>query len=800
MLVSVSWLKKYVRIPVDAKTLAADLTMTGLNVERVESRGVSLEHVVAGRVLEKARHPNADRLSCCRVEVGPNDVRDIVCGAPNVAAGQLVLVALPGAQLPNGMAIKRSKIRGIVSDGMICSEIELGIGEDASGIIALAGDHAPGTPVAAVFGGSDEVLEIEVTANRGDLLCHLGVAREAAAIYKTPLELPVDLRREPAAGGKPDFEIEIEDKNDCARYFGRRVSGVRVGPSPEWLVKSLEAVGLQSVNNVVDVSNYVMMELGQPLHAFDYRRLDGGVIKVRRARPGEKLLALDGKSYELGRSVLVIADKDRPVALAGIMGGEESAVHPETTEILIESANFHPTVVRRGRKAVALSTDASYRFERGVDREMCRAAADRAAGLICEVAGGTVGPWVDNYPSPGERRIVTIRERNTQRILGAPVAAEEIAGLLERFGFEVRGKGEDAVNVVVPSHRPDVVEEIDLIEEVARLYGYDRIGTGWPFRCTTFAVVDGFDQFAESVADYLAGRGFTEIRATAFTDGRELEDFGWNSGDVRARPIPIRNPLNANQRYLRTSLLPGMLDTVRRNADYGAKRLRLFQTGPVFLAPEGPTKLPEEGTVLALVMSQPEGTDFWMNPKTTAGVFDIKAEVEALLRTMKMDPSSGLSYAFDAPTGEFSYSTKEGALVEGGVVSETVAERCGIEQPVWFATFDLSKCYELKGCQGRLKALPEYPASRRDLSLVARPGSGYGEIEKALVKNAGPLLESAMVFDVYRGDNIPRGYTAYGVRLSFRAPDRTLRDEEIDRIIDKVVTTLKNELGVELRS
>jgi phenylalanyl-tRNA synthetase beta chain len=800
MLVSVSWLKKYVRIPVDAKTLAADLTMTGLNVERVESRGVTLEHVVAGRVLEKARHPNADRLSCCRVEVGPDDVRDIVCGAPNVAAGQLVLVALPGAQLPNGIAIKRSKIRGIVSDGMICSEIELGLGEDASGIIVLAGDHAPGTPAAEVLGGSDEVLEIEVTANRGDLLCHVGVAREAAAIYRTPLELPVDLGREPAATGKPDFEIEIEDSNDCARYVGRRVSGVRVGPSPEWLVKSLEAIGLQSVNNVVDVSNYVMMELGQPLHAFDFRRLDGGAIKVRRAKPGEKLRALDGKMYELGRSVLVIADKEKPVALAGIMGGEESAVHPETTEILIESANFHPTVVRRGRKAVALSTDASYRFERGVDGKICRAAADRAAELICEVTGGTLGPWIDQYPSPGERRVVTIRERSTQRILGAPVTAEEIAGLLDRLAFEVRGKSDDAVEVLVPSHRADVVEEIDLIEEVARLYGYDRIGTGSPYRCTTFAVVDGFDQFSEAVADYLAARGFTEIRASAFTDGRELENFGWNSANVRARPIPIRNPLNANQRYLRTSLLPGMVDTVRRNADYGTKKLRLFQAGAVFLAPEGPTKLPEERMVLSLVLSQPEGTDFWANAKTSVDIFDIKAEVEALLRTMKVEPSAGLLYSFDTPTGEFSYATKEGALVEGGVVSEAVAERYGIEQPVWFATCDLSKCYELRGFQGRFKELPGYPASRRDLSLVARPGAGYGEIEKALVKSAGPLLESAVAFDVYRGDNIPRGHTAYGVRLSFRAPDRTLRDEEIDRIIDKVVTTLKNELGVELRS
>jgi phenylalanyl-tRNA synthetase beta chain len=800
MLVSLSWLKKYVPIAVDSKSLADDLTMAGLNVERIERRGVALEHVVVGKVLEKSGHPNADRLSWCRVEVGSGDVREIVCGAPNVAAGQFVLVALPGAQLPNGMSIKRSKIRGVVSDGMICSEIELGVGEDASGIMVLEGEPTVGTPATGVLGGADEILEVEVTPNRGDLLCHVGVAREAAAIYRIPLEFPVVRIGDADSSAKPDFQIEIEDKNDCARYVGRRVSGVRVGPSPAWLVKSLELVGMQSVNNVVDVANYVMMELGQPLHAFDYRRLDGGEIKVRRAKPGEKLLGLDAKTYELDRAVLVIADKEKPVALAGIMGGEESAVHQDTTEILIESANFHPTVVRRGRKKLSLSTEASYRFERGVDKERCRLAADRAAGLIVEIAGGTTGPVVDSYPWPGEQKVLTIREKNTQRILGAPVSNDEIAGLLERLGFETRKKTDDTVTVCVPSHRLDVTEEIDLVEEAARLYGYDRVGTGRGFRCTAFGVVDELDEFVEGVSEYLAARGFLEIRGTAFTDGRELEDFGWPSDDPRTRPIPIRNPLNANQRYLRTSLVPGMIDTVRRNADYGAKQMKLFQIGPVFLAPEGLTKLPEEKTVLTLVMSQPEGAVFWLNGRSSLGLFDIKGEVEAALRAMRIEPSSVLSYVFDAPTGEFTYGTKEGPVVDGGVVSEKVAERRGIDQPVWFATLELAKCYDIRSPQGKLKAMPEYPASRRDLSLVAQAGVVYGEIEKALVKHAGPLLESVVVFDVYRGDKLPEGRTAYGVRLSFRAGDRTLRDEEVDRIIEKVVTKLKNELAVELRS
>ena len=800
MLVSVSWLNKYVAVPVDTKTLVEDLTMTGLNVERVERRGLSIDHLVVGKVVEKARHPNADRLSCCRVQVGPDDIRDIVCGAPNVDAGQYVAVALVGAELPNGMKIKRSKIRGVTSDGMICSETELGIGDDASGIIVLKGDYEVGIPAGNVLAEPDEILEIEITANRGDLLCHLGVAREIAAIYRTPLQWPEVKGRGAGGSTKPDFEIEIEDGSDCARYVGQRVSRVRVAPSPGWLVKSLEAVGVQSVNNIVDVSNYVMMEMGQPLHAFDFRRIGGGEINVRRAKPGEKLLALDGKTYELDRTALVIADDKQPMALAGIIGGEQSAVHPDTTEILIESASFQPTAVRKGRKALGVSTEASYRFERGVDRDLCLKAADRAARLICEVAGGEAGAVVDNYRVPFEERSLAIREANTRRILGSAVSSEDIAGLLERLGFEVREKTDETVTVRVPSHRADVVEEIDLIEEVARLYGYDRIGTGWGFRCTTFAQADEFDQFIESVSDYLAARGFNEVVASAFTDGRELDDFGWSADDPRSRPITIRNPLNANHRYLRTSLVPGMLDIVRRNIDQGTKRIRFCQVGRVFLAPGGVTQLPDERTILTLAVSEPEGADFWRNSKSSLDLFEIKGELEAMLRAFRVDFGPGICYDFDAATGRFTYATKEGVLVEGSVVTEKVAERYGFEQAVWLASVDVARFYELRTRQGKPKPLPEYPVSRRDLSLVTPRGVEYREIEKALVKYSGALLESAVVFDVYRGEKIAKGHTAYGVRLSFRAPDRTLRDEEIEETIVKVVTKLKSELGVELRS
>jgi phenylalanyl-tRNA synthetase beta chain len=800
MLISLSWLKKYVRVPVETKTLAEDLTMAGLNVERVDRRGLSVDHLVVGKVLEKARHPNADRLSWCRVQVGANDVRDVVCGAPNVGEGQYVPVALPGAVLPNGMEIKRTKIRGVTSDGMICSETELGIGDDASGIIVLEGEHEVGTPAAGILSAGDEILEIEITPNRPDLLCHIGVAREVAALYRVALEWPTGEEAVAAVGTKPDFEISIEDATDCARYVGKRVHGVRVGRSPEWLVKSLEAVGVQSINNVVDATNYVMMEVGQPLHAFDFKKLEGGKILVRRAKPGERLAALDGRAYELGAQVLAIADDNRPVAVAGVIGGEDTGVGQETTEILIESANFHPTLVRRGRKALGLSTEASYRFERGVDRTRCLWAAERAAALICQLGGGSAGSVVDDYPAAPEKKAIAIRESSARRILGTSVSTEDIGSYLERLEFSVLDKREEAVTVEVPAHRLDVTEEIDLIEEVARLHGYDRVGAGRGFRCTTYGQPDDFDQFVESVADYLAARGFTEIIGSAFTDGRELADMGWEASDPRSRPIPILNPLNANHRYMRTSLVPGMLDIVRRNLDHGTKRIKFYQMGTVFLAPRGVTQLPEEPLMLTLVMSRPEGTDFWRNSKASLDLFDIKGEVEALLTVLKIALGSDVTYDFDERTHDFRQKTHDGILVEGGVVGDELAERHGFDQPVWHATIDLTMCYDEKGRAGKLRPLSEYPVSWRDLSLVTPPGVAYSAVEKALVKHAGPLLESLTVFDVYRGEKIARGHVGYGVRLNFRAPDRTLRDGEIDQVIDRVLMKLKSELGVELRS
>ncbi len=791
MLVSYSWLKKYVDIPVDADRFVHDLTMLGLKVEGVESHGVDDERVVVGEVQAVAQHPDADRLRVCTVTTGGEPV-EIVCGAANVAAGQRVPVATIGAKLPNGLKIKKSKLRGVTSHGMICSEAELGVADEADGIMVLPADSPVGTPVKELL-GADLIMDVEITPNRPDQLGHVGVARETAALYDGVLKRPLPPNFD---AGAPDFSIEIDNADDCYRYVGRLVRGVTVGPSPQWLKRALESVGVNSINNVVDVTNYVMMESGQPLHAFDQARLKGR-IGVRRARAGETLVALNEEKYTFTPQNLLITDDDEPVAVAGVIGGNPTAVTTQTKDIFLECAAFNPRVIREGRKLMAISTDASYRFERGSDREICRQAADRATELLCEICGGTAGPVLDEFPTPWKERRVTITKAKTRRLIGVGLGVPEIRGLLERLQFEtVSASGEDVV-VRVPSWRADIIEEADLIEEVARLYGYDRIGTTWRFRTSTFAQIDPFDQLCDQTSDHLVARGFSDIMISSFTDGTEVDLCDWPADDVRAKPIKVKNPLTTFHEYLRTSLLPGAAQVVRHNFVHGQRTLKLFSIGKVFLPTEG-VALPNEPTHLIVMITQPNAQEFWREARRTSDLSDVKAEVEVLIQCAGIDPQTA-EYSFDPRTGAFTYEVDGENLAEGGIVPRGLAELHGFEQPVWFAIVDLETIFSKQDTVQTFKSMSDFPASKRDLSLVAPVGVDYLRVEKTLVKHAGRLLESVQVFDVFRGESIGNN-TAYGVRLVFRADDKTLTDDEIDGVVNRIVRKLQAELDVTLRS
>jgi phenylalanyl-tRNA synthetase beta chain len=799
MNVSLSWLRRYVDIQVDAATLAHDLTMHGIKVERLTSSGLTERLVVVGHVLEAKPHPEADRLRVCRVDVGQGEALEIVCGASNVATGQRVAVALVGAKLPNGVKLRKSKIRGVVSNGMICSEVELGLGTESSGIMVLDPDAPLGIPLADVLGKTEAVLELEVTPNRPDQLSHIGVAREIAALYRTSLRLP---EATPPAESPDDTDVEvaIDDPADCYRFVARVIHGVSVKPSPAWLKSALERVGIHSVNNIVDVTNYVMMETGQPLHGYDLNALPSAHMGVRRGRRGERLDALDGTSYEIDDTHLIITAHDEAVGVAGVIGGMPTRIADATTDILLEAAAFDPKTVRRTRKALNVSTDASYRFERGSDRDACRRASDRATALIIEVAGGQAGKLVDAFPSPRQPRSVTLRRATVRRLLGENLSADAIAEILGRLAFDLVGADAETVTVSVPSFRWDIDEEADLVEEVARVYGYENIGKGWKYRVTVPSAPDRFDRFVDRLSEHLVARGHTEILTTSFSDGREQQWFAWAESDPRSRALAIKNPLSSNHAQMRTHLLPGALDVVAHNVARGRRELYLFSVGRVFIPTAAEEALPDEPTQILVVRTRPEGTAFWRAPATPVDFFEIKAEVESLLATHAPESFAEFGYEFEPSHGAFRYSDRRRAVVEGGIVPARAARDLDLAQPVWYAVIDVSALFEHTSATPAFRPFSEFPASRRDLSLVAPSGIAWAQIEKHVVKVGGRLLESAHVFDVYRGGTLGEGRTAYGVRLAFRSNESTLTDAEVDALIAKLVSKLESELGVTLRS
>lgn len=797
MIVSLSWLRQYVDIPVDAATLAADLTMHGIKVERLVAAGLTERAVVVGHVLEAKPHPDADRLRVCRVDVGEGEPLEIVCGAPNVAAGQRVAVALIGAKLPNGVKIRKSKIRGVASNGMICSQVELGLGAESGGIMVLAADTPIGKPLADVLGETDAMLELEVTPNRPDQLGHIGVAREIAAIYRTPLRFPAepDLR---ATVDDTDVSVRIDEPADCYRFVARVVRGLTVKPSPAWLASALEKAGVKPINNIVDATNFVMLEFGQPMHGYDLGALKSTEMGVRRARRGEQLETLDGRTCALDGDHLVVTAGDEPVGVAGVIGGMATRITDATADVLLECAAFDPRTIRRTRRALNMNTDASYRFERGSDRDVCRRASDRACALVVEIAGGSVGVVVDEFPAPRDNRTATVRRETVKRLLGESLSTETIAGLLERLEFRRIGAEQDAVTVSIPSFRWDIAVEADLVEEVARLFGYENIGKGWTYRTSVPSKPDPFDRFVDRVADHLAARGMTEVLTSSFTDGRELAWFGW--ADARAHPIAVINPLSSNQSLLRTHLLPSVLDVVARNLAHGRREVTVFAIGRVFLRAAGTTGLPEEPLHLVLARTRPEGASFWRDPGTAVDLFEIKAEVESLLAALRPRALEDLVYDFEPTRGMFRYSDRRRAVIEGGIVPAAAARELDLEQPLWYADIDLSALYEQRSALAAYRPFSEFPASRRDLSLVAPAGVTWGQIEKHVAKVGGRLLESLQVFDVFRGASVGAERTAYGVRLSFRSAEGTLTDADVDAVIAKVVSKLDAELGVVLRS
>jgi phenylalanyl-tRNA synthetase beta chain len=815
--ISLNWLRDFVTWEETPEELARQLTNSGLNVEGLQPFEIAFPGVVVGEVREVKRHPNADRLTLCQVHDG-EQVHSVICGAPNVREGLRVLLARPGARLPGGMHIQKTRIRGEESSGMICSARELGLGADAAGIMELPDETRPGQPADDLYGFHDHVLEIEVTPNRPDWLSHLGVAREVAALRGTKAAPPQVWKARKAQGEQLDLSVEIEDFADCPRYMAHAARGVRVGPSPNFIQNRLRAIGARPINNVVDITNYVMYELGQPLHAFDRAKLDGARIYVRRAKEAPILQTLDGVERKLGVEHLVIADGQGPVAVAGVMGSESSEVDEGTEEVVLESAFFDPLIVRRGARSLGLKSESSYRFEREADWDMVPFAAHRALYLLQKHAGARiVGDWADRQnPDRVAHPGIPLRVAQVNRLLGTELGTSAVASLLQQLQLKVsplggaRDRSSSAANLMVeiPSFRRDLLAEVDLIEEIARIHGYERIRGQGRFRGGAGGVRRPDDRALLSARRHLASTGYQEIVTSSFCREEDLLRLDLPSDDRRRRPLSVVNARHGGGTLLRTSLLPSLMEVAVRNVNASnALPLRLFQVSKVYLPRNRPPQeakrpeeklLPDEPWILQLGLI---GLDEAPVGGVPADLLEIKGVVEELAAQLRMPltlaPGDAVRYLASGQQWRI-LAAEELPVGAAGAVAPDILAAWDLQLPMVLAEIELSSL-EFSRPPLVYRPFSRFPAVKRDLSLLVPDGVAYGEVARLLRESGGELLESLELFDIYKGKGLPDGTVAMGIRLKFRSTAGNLKGETVDKAVMAIVETLAAQLEVRMR-
>jgi len=800
MRLSLNWLADFVDLTVPAPVLAEKLTMAGLEVEAVEEVPPDFSGVVVGRVAGVYPHPQADRLRLAEVAVGSRTYR-VVCGAPNLQAGCLYPFAPPGARISQGREVKAAQLRGVVSEGMLLAEDELGLSPDHSGLMEIPQDLPEGRDLAEALNLADVVLEVAVTPNRPDCLSVLGLAREVAALLEVPLRHPEVKVAGAARKASQEARVTILDPVGCPRYAARLVVDLTVQPSPFWLRRRLQAAGLRPINNLVDVTNYVLLEFGQPMHAFDFRHLRGGEIVVRRPSPGELaaggFTTLDGQTRPLDEATLLICDAEKPVALAGIMGGLDSEVTEATRRVLIESAYFHPATIRRTAKRLSLSTEASYRFERGVDPDGVIHALERATQLMCLVGGGqALAGRLDEYPQPIHRPRLTLRASRANQVLGTDFSREEMVSLLTRLHLPTRVQEGDALEVQVPPFRGDLEREIDLIEEIARLAGFDKIPVTLPRGAVAAARPGPEERLQGDAKQLLLGLGFFEVITYAFQSERVERMLG--EAPPGAGLLRLANPLSEEQAVMRTSLVPGLLEALRKNTLQQVLDVRLFELSKVFLPVPG-ASLPQEEHWLAGVMCGAREEPSWLAAKETVDFFDLKGVVETLLDGLLV-PEVGF-LGEDLPPYLLRGARVYSRYQELGVLGELrpeIAEVLDLKGSVLVFDLKFSSLAQV-AAPPLFTPLPRYPAAYRDIALVLPAAVPAARVAQALYQHGRPWLVEARLFDVYVGDPIPPGKRSLAFRLSYRDPERTLTDDLVNRHHQALIEALAQELGAELR-
>lgn len=814
MKITYNWLKQYVDFHWTADELAERLTMLGMEVESIQRVGGEFDGIVVAQVESITKHPNADKLLVCQVNDGTG-IRQVVCGAHNFKQGDKVALILPGHALPQKgpdgkpLVIKSTKIRGVESHGMLCSEEELGLADKSDGIMVLSPNAQLGQPFASYLGRQepDVIYDLEITPNRPDLNGIIGIAREVAAMLDTGLKLPEIRLPETGEPINDAISVEICEPTLCPRYTARLIRGAKVGPSPAWLAALLEKLGIRSINNVVDATNFVMMETGQPLHAFDHQRLardqSGRTqIIVRRARPGEQFTTLDGQQRTLTDQMLLICDAARPVALAGVMGGQNSEIQPDTSEVLIESANFNPVNIRRTSKALALRTESSYRFERGVDIEMADWASRRCAQIILQTAGGTLARGaIDVYPGrQAAPRKVTLRFERTGALLGTHIEPSTQKRILQKLGFELMSQDAQAgsATFAVPGWRVDVKREADLIEDIERIYGVENVPPAPPRGAVGSHQFDQLhDQLAEA-RTILCGLGMFEAQGQTLISEKAASRAAPSNALVR-----LSNPLSSEMTALRPSLLPGLLDSLLHNVRHRNESVALFEIGRVFFRAGQPPRI-REARRLGLLLAGHRWPTFWEGADRDAkfDVYDLKGVIEEFLEKYGV---RGIVFQPNPNPGPLFHQSAavvlgKNTIGEFGLLAPAAARELDLRELVVLGELDLDLLITLRTGTRTFEPLPQFPAVRRDLAIVVPDQVSHSDVLRVINSHKPKHLESVELFDVFRGRNIPDGHKSMAYAFTYRAPDRTLTDAEVNQMHEQMSRALQGELKATIRA
>jgi phenylalanyl-tRNA synthetase beta chain len=804
MKVSLKWLRDYVDIKLTPEELAEQLTMSGLEVKGIQTIGGTWDKVVIGEVIALIPHPNADRLTLATVDLGTEQVT-VVCGAPNIGPGQRVPFARIGARLidahtEEAILLKPAKIRGIASEGMVCSEKELGISDRHEGILVLPPEAPIGAHLSAYLG--DVIFDLDVTPNRPDCLSVIGIAREIAALTGEPLRLSPIHYEELEDSIDSLASVDIAEPDLCPRYCASLITGIKIAPSPGWLQERLNSYGMRPINNVVDVTNYVMLEYGQPLHAFDYHKLKGRQIIVRRAGNGETMTTIDGSKRTLNPDILVIADKEEAVAVAGIMGGLDSEVTDKTDTILLESANFNQAAIRRGCSHLQFESEASIRFDKGLNSELPLLPLKRATQLLLELAGGKAAKGIiDVYPGKSEPKLILLTAREAERLSGLKVSINGILKVLKPLGFECQETNSGSqISVSVPYWRSDVKCSADLVEEIVRIIGYEkipitRLGSPLPQQKSKLSPSAQQSNLRDKLRNVLTGFGFQEILTYSLVSVEKLQKLS-PTLELKIPPLKVANPMTREQEYLRTSLRAGLLSTLSHNQKFEHTGIRLFEIGKVFL-PRG-KELPEEKEMLCAVLSGSMAELSWQVDKEPLDFFDAKGVVENLLNQL------GLKASFDIGDDEILFSGRGANIIveddKVGIVGDVhprVAQAFELSNTICLIEIDLEKLLIKIPVTKEYQPIPRFPSVTRDLALVIDEQVSYRTVENII--QSFPLVTKVTLFDLYRGEQIAEGKKSFAIRIIYQSPSHTLTDEEVDRTQEQMLARLHQELGAALR-